>query len=253
MRSYETSQLFEYCLRLGDDLLVLGHRLSEWCGHGPILEEDMALTNIALDCIGQASNLLALAAEVRGGTSADELAYFREAVEFRNCLLVEQPNGDFAATIVRQIFYDTYSHLLYHRLKFSTYLPLARIAQKNVKEIEYHLRHSGEWMLRLGDGTEESHTRAQRAVDNLWRFTGELFETDQTETALAEAGVGIRSESLKAEWMHRISDLLPRATLTAPADGHGQTGGRRGRHTEYLGHMLAEMQIVARSFPDAKW
>jgi ring-1,2-phenylacetyl-CoA epoxidase subunit PaaC len=253
MSNYSQDQLFEYCLRLGDDLLVLGHRLSEWCGHGPILEEDIALTNIALDCIGQASNLLATAADARGGLTADDLAYHREAVDFRNCLLVEQPNGDFAQTVVRQFLFDSYSHLLYSRLRFSTYLPLAGIAQKTVKEVEYHLRHSSQWMLRLGDGTEESHRRAQRAVDSLWRFTGELFETDLVESNLADAGVAVRSESVKSEWMHTVSDLMARATLKLPQDSYTQSGGRRGRHTEHLGHMLAEMQIVARSFPEAKW
>jgi ring-1,2-phenylacetyl-CoA epoxidase subunit PaaC len=253
MKSVSQDQLFEYCLRVGDDLLVLGHLLSEWCGHGPILEEDIALTNIALDCVGQASNLLALAAEIKGGTTADELAFFREAVEFRNCLLVEQPNGDFASTLVRQFFFDAYSHLLFDRLRFSTHLSLAGISQKAVKEVEYHLRHSSQWILRLGDGTEESHARVQRAVDDLWRFTGEMFETDDLESALADAGVGVRSDSLKSDWTRRVTDVLSRATLSMPAETFTQTGGRHGRHTEHLGHLLAEMQIVARSFPEATW
>ena len=247
------NQLFEYCLRLGDDLLVLGHRLSEWCGHAPILEEDIALSNIALDCIGQGSNLLALAADERGGTTADELAYFREAIEFRNCLLVEQPNGDFASTIVRQFFFDSYSLLLYQKLKYSAHLALAGIAQKNVKEIEYHLRHSGQWLLRLGDGTEESHNRAQRSLDELWPFTGELFESDTLESSLANAGIGVRSNELRAEWLERVTDSIARATLLIPTEIPRQSGGRRGLHSEHLGRMLAEMQIVARSFPEAKW
>jgi ring-1,2-phenylacetyl-CoA epoxidase subunit PaaC len=253
MKNASQDQLFEYCLLLGDDLLVLGHRLSEWCGHAPILEEDIALTNIALDCVGQASNLLSLAAEIKGGTTSDELAYFREAVDYRNCLLVEQPNGDFASTVVRQFLFDVYSHLLFDRLKFSTHLSLAGISQKAVKEIEYHLRHSSQWILRLGDGTDESQSRAQRAVNDLWRFTGELFETDGLESALVETGKGARSDSLKSEWTRTVEDVLSRANLSIPAETFMQTGGRRGLHTEHLGHMLAEMQIVARSFPEATW
>lgn len=246
-------QLYEYLLRLGDDMLVLGHRLSEWCGHAPIIEEDIAISNIALDCVGQGSNLLTLAAEVRGDTTADQLAYLREAVEYRNCQLVEQPNGDFAATIVRQFLFDYYSHLLYQRLRFSTNLRLAGIAQKNVKETDYHLRHSGQWILRLGDGTGESHSRTQRAVDDLWRFTGELFETDEIELALAESGAGVPSNTMKAEWLQGVSDLLMRATLDVPQAPAMRSGGRHGQHSEHLGHMLAEMQIVARSFPEATW
>ncbi len=245
--------LFEYCLRLGDDALVIGHRLSEWCGHAPILEEDIALTNIALDCIGQGSNLLGLAAETKGNTTADQLVYFREAVEYRNCLLVEQPNGDFASTLVRQFFFDVHSYLLNDRLRHSTHLPLAGIAQKSIKEVEYHVRHSSQWILRLGDGTEESHVRAQRAVNDLWRFTGELFETDEIESALAEAGIAPRSEVLRGEWIQRTADTLSRATLAVPTDQFMRSGGRTGRHTEHLGHLLAEMQIVARSFPEASW
>ena len=253
MNSYSHDQLFEYCLRLGDDLLVLGHRLSEWCGHGPILEEDIALSNIALDCIGQASNLLALAAEIKGGTTADELAYFREAVDFRNCLLVEQPNGDFADTMIRQFLFDAYSHLLFDRLRYSSHLPLAAIAQKSVKETEYHLRHSRQWVLRLGDGTDESHARAQVAMDKLWRFTSELFQSDGVESALAEARLCIRSDSLRPEWMQIVSETVSRATLSLPNDEPSHYKGRGGRHTEYLGLMLAEMQIVPRSFPGATW
>ena len=253
MNSHTHDQLVEYCLRLGDDLLVLGHRLSEWCGHGPILEEDIALSNIALDCVGQANNLLALAAEIKGGTTADELAYFREAVEYRNCLLVEQPNGDFAETMIRQFFFDAYSHLLFNRLKFSTHLTLAGIAQKAVKETEYHLRHSSQWILRLGDGTEESHLRTQRAADNLWRFTSELFQSDETESLLAEAGVCVKSDTLKSEWLRIVTDVLTRATLSVPSESVPTLSGRKGRHTEHLGHMLAEMQILARSFPGATW
>jgi ring-1,2-phenylacetyl-CoA epoxidase subunit PaaC len=245
--------LFEYCIRTGDDLVVIGHRLSEWCGHAPILEEDIALANIALDCLGQGSYFLGVAAEMRGDTTADRLAFFRETVDYRNCLLVEQPNGDFASTIVRQFFFDVYSHLLNDRLRHSTYPPLAAIAQKAYKEAEYHVRHSGQWTLRLGDGTEESHLRSQRAVNDLWRFTGELFESDPIESSLSDAGVVPSSGSLRSEWMHRVIDTLSRAGLTTPLNSFMQSGGRRGRHTEHLGHMLAEMQIVARSHPEATW
>lgn len=246
--------LFEYCLRLADDRLVLGHRLSEWCGHGPILEEDIALANIALDLVGQATALLKLAGEVEGkGRDEDALAYFREAVEYRNALLVEHPRGDFAWTIVRQFLFSAYSVLLWDALTRSRNETLAGIAAKALKESRYHLRHTADWTLRLGDGTEESHRRAQDALDDLWRYTGELFEMDAVDREMVEQGLGADLAALEPRWRAQVSDVLQHATLTLPADGYMQRGGREGRHTEHLGHMLAEMQIVARSFPGAKW
>jgi ring-1,2-phenylacetyl-CoA epoxidase subunit PaaC len=246
--------LFEYLLRHGDDRLVLGHRLSEWCGHAPILEEDIALANIALDFIGQANLLLQLAGQVEGkGRDQDALAYFREAVDFRNLQLVELPKGDFGFTVVRQFLFDAYDVLLLEGLERSAHPELAGIAAKAHKEARYHLRHSAEWMVKLGDGTEESHQRAQRALDELWRFTGELFAPDDVDRRLAAAGLSPDLAALERPWRDRVSAVVRQATLTLPAAGPAMLGGRRGRHTEHLGRMLAEMQIVARSFPGATW
>ncbi len=249
--------LFEYLLRLGDDRLVLGHRLSEWCGHGPILEEDIALANIGLDCLGHATNLLHLAGEIEGkGRSEDDLAYFREATEFRNLMLVEQPKGDFAFTMVRQFLFDAYSYLLYEELQKSKHQELAGIAAKAFKEICYHLRHSRQWMLRLGDGTEESHKRAEIALEDIWIYTGELFTMDEIDHALVKEGISPHLESLKPKWQKQVQEVLSEATLKIPSDqDYMATGSRKGKHTEYLGHMLAEMQILARSFSGsgAKW
>jgi ring-1,2-phenylacetyl-CoA epoxidase subunit PaaC len=249
--------LFEYLLRLGDDRLVLGHRLSEWCGHGPILEEDIALSNVALDLLGQATMLLRLAGEIEGqGRTEDTLAYFREAVDFRNCQLVELPRGDFAFTIARQFLFDVHAVVLLDALTGSSHAELAAIAAKSLKEARYHVRHSGEWMLKLGDGTEESHRRVQRAVDELWRFTPELFAADEVDRAMLDAGIGADLAALHGTWESLVRDVIERATLTLPAVAPrrpGTRGGRTGVHTEALGHMLAEMQIVARSHPGATW
>ena len=249
--------LFEYLLRLGDDRLVLGHRLSEWCGHGPILEEDIALSNVSLDLLGQATMLLRLAGEVEGkGRTEDSLAYFREVIDFRNCQLVELPKGDFAFTIARQFLFDVYAVVLLDALSMSTHAELAAIAAKSLKEAKYHVRHSGEWMLKLGDGTAESHRRVQGALDDLWRFTGELFAADDIDRAMHAAGVGPDLGALKATWESLVREVLTRATLTLPVDAprHPNTrGGRTGTHTEFLGHLLAELQIIARSHPGATW
>ena len=246
--------LFEYLLRLADDRLVLGHRLSEWCGHGPILEEDIALANVALDLIGQANLMLQLAGEVEGkGRDADALAYFREATAYRNALVTELPKGDFAVTIVRQFLISVHSALLLERLQGSTRAELGGIAAKAFKEARYHARHAADWMLKLGDGTEESHARAQRALDDLWRYTGELYDTDDVERRLVQQGVAVDSASLRDPWHEQVSRIVNAATLRIPPDGFMQRGGRHGRHTEHLGHMLAEMQIVARSFPGGEW
>lgn len=248
------ADLFNYLLRLGDDRLVLGHRLSEWCGHGPILEEDIALANMALDLIGQANNLLQLAGTVEGaGRDQDALAYFREAIAFRNALICELPPGDFAFTIVRQLLVSVHGMLLLDGLSRSTHTDLAGIAAKALKEVRYHARHCADWIVKLGDGTDESHQRAQRALDDLWRYTGELFETDDIEARLVERGIGVNSSLLHDAWRTQVAEVVERATLKLPADGFMLRGGRTGRHTEHLGHMLAEMQIVARSFPGAKW
>ena len=246
--------LFEYLQRLGDDRLILGHRLSEWCGHGPILEEDIALGNVALDLLGQAAALLRLAGQVEGaGRDEDALAYFREAVEFRNALLAELPNGDFATTIVRQFLFDAYDLHVTDALARSAHGELAAIAAKAHKEARYHVRHSGEWVVRLGDGTDESHRRAQGALDGVWRYTPELLTPDAVDEELAAAGVGADLHAVRARWDATVREVIDASTLRLPAPAVPAKGGRQGRHTEHLGHVLAEMQIVARSFPGATW
>jgi ring-1,2-phenylacetyl-CoA epoxidase subunit PaaC len=249
-----TDNLFQYLLRLGDDRLVLGHRLSEWCGHGPILEEDIALANIALDLIGQATLYLKLAAETEGkNRTEDDLAYFRDAIDYRNVQLVELPKGDYAFTIVREFLFDVFSYHVLEQLQSSRHSGIAGIAAKGFKEVRYHVRHSSEWVLRFGDGTEESHHRAQKAVNDLWRFTGEMFQADDVDRAMLAEGIGADIEGIKPKWEAVVKDVLTRATLSIPDDPPAMTGGRRGRHTESLGHMLSEMQIVARSHPGAAW
>lgn len=246
--------LVEYLLRLGDDRLILGHRLSELTGHGPIIEEDIATANLALDLIGQAASFLRLAGELEGkGRDEDALAYLRDGVRFRNCLLVEQPNGDFGDTIVRQFLFDAHSVLLLDALATCAHAGIAAIAAKALKEDRYHLRHSSEWIVRLGDGTAESRERVQRSLGHLWRFTAELFDADEVDSALVAAGIVIDQPALRARWDQVMNEVLTRATLSRPADGPMQRGGRQGRHTEHFGHLLATMQIVARSHPGAKW
>jgi ring-1,2-phenylacetyl-CoA epoxidase subunit PaaC len=248
------AHLVQYLLRLGDDRLVLGHRLSEWCGHAPILEEDIALANIALDLIGQAALLLTLAGEIEGASrDQDALAYFREAVDYRNALLVELPKGDFAFTIVRQFLFSAFALEQWEALTRSNYEALSGIAAKALKETRYQLRHTADWMLKLGDGTEESHRRAQTALNDLWPYTEELFFSDDVEHTLAQRGIAVDPATLEGEWCKDVEAVIARATLTVPEVPWMQLGGRVGRHTEHLGHLLAEMQIVARSFPGADW
>ncbi len=246
--------LFDYLVRLGDDRLVLGHRLSEWCGHGPILEEDIALANIALDLIGEATLLLKAAGSAEGaGRDEDALAYFRDAIDYRNVLLVELPKGDFAFTIVRQLFFSVFSLLQMQALERSANADLAGIAAKTVKEARYHVRHSAQWVVTLGGGTEESRNRSQRAVDDLWRYTGEMFMADDVDREMAAAGIGVDPGTLAEPWRAEIDAVMRQAGLDIPQAGYMQRGGRSGRHTEHLGHLLSEMQIVARSHPGAKW
>lgn len=249
------ADLFDYLLRLGDDRLILGHRLSEWCGHGPILEEDIALSNIALDCIGQAISFLKLAGQVEGrGRDEDRLAYFREAIEYKNLMLLEQPNGHFGDTIARQFLFDVYSFFLYEALQNSTLGDLAAIAAKSLKEVQYHLRHSTQWVLRLGDGTEESHERIQASFDDLWRFSPEMFHVDAVEKRLIDTGIAADNAALKPRWDARVAEVFTEATLQVPGEqGYYSEGSRQGKHTEYLGYILAEMQILPRSYPDANW
>ena len=248
------NDVVEYLLRLADDRLVLGHRLSEWCGHAPILEEDIALANIALDLIGHATLLLTLAAETENaGREADSLAYLRDSVDYRNALITELPRGDFAFTIARQFFFATYALLQAEALQRSKNTELAGIAAKMYKETRYHVRHAGEWMLKLGDGTDESHERLQNAVNELWRYTGELFLTDEVEQGVVKAGVAVDCSKLEPRWREQVNEILSRAGISIPETKWMQRGGRKGQHTEHLGHMLAEMQVLQRQHPGAAW
>ncbi|WP_444634691.1 1,2-phenylacetyl-CoA epoxidase subunit PaaC [Cupriavidus oxalaticus] len=249
-----TNHKLEYLLRLGDSTLVLGQRLSEWCGRGPALEEDIALTNVALDLIGQTRLWLGYAAEVEGaGRSADQLAFLRDAHQFRNLLLVEQPNGSYADTLARQFLFDTWHYFQLEALQRSTDARIAEIAAKSLKEVTYHVRRSADLVVRLGDGSEESHRRMQDAFDDLWMFTGELFEADAAEAALANEGVIPDPATLAEPWQRHVGEVLEEATLRVPASQWAQSGGRHGRHTEHLGYLLAEMQFLQRAYPGAQW
>lgn len=248
------NSLFEYVLRLGDDSLILGQRLSEWCGHGPILEEDIAMTNIALDQIGQATSLLEYAAKVeREGRTADDLAFLRIDRDYKNLLLVEQENGDFGKTIMRQFFFDAYRKLLFERLVNSSDEQIAAIAEKSLKETKYHLKHSSEWVIRLGDGTEESHERIQDSLNELWRYTGELFYSDEVDVELTEQGVIPDMTGLKEEWEANVKAVLDEATLSIPDNNWQFDGGRVGKHSEHLGHLLSVMQYMQRAYPNMEW
>lgn len=246
--------LFTYVLGHGDDNLILAQRLGEWTSLGPDLEEDIALTNIALDHMGQARALLTYAGEVEGaGRDEDALAYLRSEREFRNVLLVEQPNGDFAQTMARQLFFDAYQLSLWEALSSSADDTLAGIARKALKEARYHYRHSGAWVIRLGDGTEESHHRMQAGINALWRFTGELFDIWDDHAGLVEQGTVVDPAQWQAAWHERVATILTRATLAVPSDPFQRSGGRAGLHSEHLGHMLAELQYLPRAIPGAEW
>lgn len=246
--------LVDYLLHLGDNGLILGHRLSEWCGHGPILEEDIATTNIALDLIGQARMLFSYAGAVEGkGRDEDTLAYRRDVLDFRNLLIAEQPNGDFAMTVARQFLFSAWQYELFSCLQNSTDEQLAAITAKSLKEVTYHRRHSGEWLIRLGDGTAESHARAQAALDDLWIFVDEFFHGGETERILAEAGICPDPATLRPGWTGMVDRVLAEATLEKPQADFPRWGGRDGYHSEHLGYILAEMQFLQRAHPDAQW
>ena len=246
--------LFKYVLTLGDDALILGQRLSQWAYKGPFLEEDIALSNISLDLFGRANLLLEYAASLKGnGTTADELAFKRNEREFNNYILCEQPNGNFADTMVRQFFLDAFYKLFLQSLIKSKDAQLSAIAQKSIKETTYHLRHSSKWIIRLGDGTDESHEKAQSAIDNLWMFTNELFEMNQVDNNMLMQKIGVNCLSIKAKWDQIIDEVLSEATLKRPENTHMTSGGRKGIHTEHLGHLLSDMQYLQRAYPDAKW
>ena len=248
------AQHFEYLLRLADNALILGQRLGEWCGHGPVLEEDIALTNISLDLIGQARMLLSHAGAVEGqGRDEDKLAFFRDAHEYRNVLLLEQPNGHFGDTIARQFLFDHFAWLMYDALLESKDEALKAIAAKSIKEVTYHRRHSSEWMIRLGDGTDESHEKIQKSLNDLWMYTGEMFQADALDQAAMEAGIGAGLSAIKVLWKHNVEGVLRQAKLAIPKDDWMQSGGKKGIHSEHMGFLLAEMQHLPRMYPDAQW
>src|SRR4051812_35425873 len=243
-----------YALRRADDALILGHRLSEWCGHAPMLEEDMALANMGLDLLGQARELYSYAAHVEGkGNDEDTFAYLRDVRQYRNLLLVERPNGDIARTMARQFFYAAFADLYWRGMMKSRDATLAAIAAKSEKESAYHVRHCSEWMVRLGDGTDESHRRAQTAIDDLWAYTGEMFAVDDSERGLIDVGFAIDPAGLRPQWLETVSSILREATLALPNNDWMQQGGRSGRHSEHLGHLLSELQSMQRTFPGATW
>ncbi|CAJ48991.1 1,2-phenylacetyl-CoA epoxidase subunit PaaC [Bordetella avium] len=250
--------LFEYLLRLGDSTLILSQRLGEWCGHGPVLEEDLALTNTALDLLGQARMWLTLAAEVEGaGRDEDQLAYLRDAHQFRNCLLVERVNGHYGDTMARQFLFDVWHYFLLRGLTASTDERVAAIAAKSLKEVTYHVRRASDLVVRLGDGTEESHRRMQAALDAAWPYAGELFVDDEVDLDLAGRGICVARASLRAPWLAHVREVLEEATLIVPDEQEAfhpaHRGGWQGRHTEALGYVLAEMQHLQRSYPGARW
>jgi ring-1,2-phenylacetyl-CoA epoxidase subunit PaaC len=246
--------LFEYSLRLGDSSIVLAQRLAEWTGHGPFLEEDLALTNISLDIFGRGKSLLEYAARVENkGRTEDTLAFFRTDRQYLNYLICELDKGDYAKTIVRQALMDSFDYLFYNELAKSKDETLAGISAKSIKEITYHKRHSFSWVERFGLGTEESHKRAQDALDELWRFTGELFEMHESDELLLKEGIAVDLRLLQPKWESEIRQLFAKVNLSIPENAFMQTGGRKGIHTEQLSYLLAEMQSLPRMYPDAKW
>ena len=248
------SALFEYTLRLGDDALINGQRLSEWCGHGPFLEEDIGAANTALDLIGRARLLLAYAGKLEGkGRDEDDLAFTRDERDWRNVLLAELPKGDFAFTTLRQFLLDAFNRHLYDGLRSSHDETLAGIAGRAAKECEYHLRHTSEWVLRLGDGTDESHGRAQRALDEFWPYTPELFEADAVTEQMESQEIAPALARLQTQWLHTVEPLLRTARLTIPENAWPHTGGRQGMHSEHMGFLLAEMQFLQRAYPGLDW
>lgn len=256
-----SDSLIQYSLHLADNSLILGQRNAEWCGHGPVLEQDIAITNISLDLIGQARNFYQHAATLINQSTnkpinpatEDILAYLRKEREFKNCLLVEQPNGDWAQTTLRQFFFSQYQYLLFQQLQKSKDEQLAAIAEKSLKEVTYHLRWSSEWVIRLGDGTAESHERVMKAIDELWRYTGELFDEADYETQALREGFGIAVSELKEPWINKVAEIFDEATLPLPQKVFMQAGGKEGKHTEHLGYILTELQYMQRAYPGCEW
>ena len=255
MTEVDKQALLQFLLRMGDNTLILGHRVSEWCGHSPVPEEDIALANTALDLIGQTQLWLGYAAEVQGmGKTADDIAFLRDAWDFRNVLLVEMPNGDFGQTLMRQFLFDAWHSIMLGRLMKSSDKTVAEIAEKASKEVAYHLERSADTVVGLGDGTEESHRRMQAALDYLWPYVGEMFESDDVDDAMAAAGISVDPASLREEYDALVGKILSDATLTTPESRFAHKGGRTGyMHTEHLGHLLATMQWLPRAYPGCQW
>ena len=247
------SNLFKYILRIADRSLILGQRMSEWCSKGPTLEEDIAMTYIALDLFGQANGFYEYAAQIDGKKSKDDLAFNRNEREFFNHQLTEQENGNFGTTTVRNFLHDTFNFLFYTELISSKDETLAALAAKSIKEVKYHLRHSTNWLIRLGDGTEESNLKVQKALDFLWQYTGELFEMDEIDYEILDLEIGVDNKKIKEKWDEMINNYLKEAKLKRPVDGYMATGSKKGIHTEHLGFLLAEMQFLPRAYPHAKW
>ncbi|MCX8080895.1 MAG: phenylacetate-CoA oxygenase subunit PaaC [Bacteroidia bacterium] len=246
--------LFRYLLKIGDDLLINAQRLCEWTGHGPFLEEDLALTNIALDLFGQANAFLEYAAKVEGkGRDQDALAFHRNDTQFLNAKLVEIPNGDYAQTILKQALIDSFRYLLYQELVKSSDQTIAGIASKGVKEVTYHRRHTHQWVIRFGNGTNESMERLNNALGNLWKYTGDLFESDEDDAMVEKSGVGVAFHKIFPAWEEEIKNLFSKSNLRYPENVWMIKGGRKGVHTEYLSYLLNEMQMLPRMYPDAKW
>ena len=247
------TNLLYYTLRIGDSSLILGQRMSEWCSKGPTLEEDIALSNISLDMFGQANGFYEYAAKLDGKKSADYFAFHRNEREFFNHQIVELENGHFGKTIVRNFLHDAFNFLFYTKLSESNDKTLAALAAKSLKEVKYHLRHSSNWLIRLGDGTEESNHKVQVSLEEIWQYTAELFEMDEVDKELLMSGIGVDNKALKAQWDEIVNNTLNKAKLKRPTDTYMATGGKKGMHTEHLGFLLAEMQFMQRSYPDAKW
>ena len=247
------NNLLQYTLRIADSSLILGQRMSEWCSKGPTLEEDIAMSNIGLDLFGQANGLYDYASQLDQSRSSDQLAFTRNEREFFNHQLTEQENGNFGTTTVRNFLHDAFNFLFYTELSNSKDETLAAIAAKSLKEVKYHLRHSKNWLIRLGDGTKESNLKVQEALDYLWQYTGELFEMDEIDNEMLKLGIGVDNTSLKSKWDKIIDDTLEKAKLNRPKDGYMATGSKKGIHTEHLGFLLAEMQFLPRAYPNAKW
>ncbi|EDP97582.1 1,2-phenylacetyl-CoA epoxidase subunit PaaC [Kordia algicida OT-1] len=248
------TNLYNYILELADNCLIAGQRLGELCGHGPSLETDIACTNISLDLFGQTRSYFQYAADIKGGdASEDSIAFLRYERQYKNVLLVEQPNRDFAYTIARQYLFDVFHLLLLEKLQFSQDMILSAIAKKSIKEASYHVRFTGDWIKRLGDGTEESHAKMQEAIDGLWTYTNELFEVTEEAKILAEEGIAVNVSTLKDLYYEKVSALLTEATLTVPENKYFQKGGKSGIHTEHMGYLLADMQYMQRAYPNMKW